>query len=180
MDTETASPRLRRAYFECRYGQLHVHNAIPAGGGFDEQTTLICLHDANGTGRMFLSLSAILARNRSVYSPDIPGFGESDAAPSALSILGYADAIGDFLDSMRFRQVDLLGAEFGAAVAAEIAIARPKVVRRVVVADTPQRADWKPDSRLPLVKQPLLAVDGSLLETQAAFVAPQLAVFLAG
>ena len=46
----TASPRLRRAYFECRHGQLHVHNAIPDGGGFDEQTTLICLHGSGGHG----------------------------------------------------------------------------------------------------------------------------------
>ena len=50
----TASPRLRRAYFECRHGQLHVHNAIPDGGGFDELTTLICLHGSAGSGRMFL------------------------------------------------------------------------------------------------------------------------------
>ena len=27
-------PRVRRAYFECRYGQLHVHNVMPSGGGF--------------------------------------------------------------------------------------------------------------------------------------------------
>src|SRR4051794_21687809 len=49
MSEETAHPRLRRAYFECRYGQLHVHNAIPAGGGFDEKTTLVCLHASSGT-----------------------------------------------------------------------------------------------------------------------------------
>ena len=44
-------PRLRRAYFECRYGQLHVHNAIPVGGGFDELTTLVCLHGTGSSGR---------------------------------------------------------------------------------------------------------------------------------
>ncbi len=76
----TAPPRLRRAYFECRHGQLHVHNAIPVGGGFDELTTLICLHGAAGTGRMFLELSKRLGSSRSIYSPDLPGCGESDAA----------------------------------------------------------------------------------------------------
>jgi hypothetical protein len=35
---EPGAPRLRRAYHDCRYGQLHLHNAIPAGGGFDELT----------------------------------------------------------------------------------------------------------------------------------------------
>ena len=58
MNAEAESPRLRRAYFECRYGQLHVHNAIPAGGGFDEQTTLLCLHASSSTGRAFLEVVA--------------------------------------------------------------------------------------------------------------------------
>jgi pimeloyl-ACP methyl ester carboxylesterase len=179
-------PRLRRAYFECRYGQLHVHNAIPAGGGFDELTTLVCLHASSATGRVFLELSRLLGSSRSVYSPDTPGCGESDPPPKALSIGGYAEAIGDFLDSMRFRQVDLLGAHSGAAVAAELAVGRPKQVRRVVMVGAPAldadarrsyrdlsapegtprgalwaRAaliDWDADARLPLLKQPLLVL----------------------
>jgi pimeloyl-ACP methyl ester carboxylesterase len=186
MNEGEGSPRLRRAYFECRYGQLHVHDAIPAGGGFDELTTLICLHASETTGRSFLELSKLLGNSRSLYSPDTPGCGESDAPPAALSVAGYASAIGDFLDSMRFRQIDLLGVRSGAAVAAEIAIARPKVVRRVVMVGAPAlddterkswrdlsapeglepgalwaRAsiiDWKARERLPLVKQPLLVL----------------------
>lgn len=186
MDRETHALRLRRAYFECRHGQLHVHNAIPAGGGFDEQTTLLCLHASGNTGRVFLEVSKILGPSRSVYSPDLPGCGESDASPKPLSIAGYAEAIGDFIDSMRFRQLDLLGMRSGAAVAAEIAIARPKVVRRIAMIGAPaldeterrsyrDRAvpaelgdgallartaviDWEADSRLPLVKQPLLVL----------------------
>jgi len=186
MSLEPAPPRLRRAYFECRYGQLHVHNAIPSGGGFDEQTTLICLHSSSSTGRMFLELSKILGVTRSVYSPDTPGCGESDPPPRALSAAAYADAIGDFAESMRFRQVDLLGVHSGAAVAAEMAIARTKLVRRVVMVGAPAldaeerrsyrdlsapegtprgalwaRAaviDWDGDARLPLLKQPLLVL----------------------
>src|SRR5204862_207555 len=30
-----AQARVRRGYFECRYGQLHVHNSIPPGGGLE-------------------------------------------------------------------------------------------------------------------------------------------------
>jgi pimeloyl-ACP methyl ester carboxylesterase len=184
MSMVTTSPRLRRAYFESRHGQLHVHNAIPAGGGFDEQTTLICLHSSSSTGRVFHEFSRIVGETRSVYSPDTPGCGESDGPAEALSIAGYAAAIGDFLDSMRFRQVDLLGAHSGAAVAAELAIARPKQVRKVVMIGaplldaaekkhfreqpaqpgTPQGAswarsaviDWDGATRLGLVTQPLL------------------------
>ena len=186
MSPTPAPPRLRRAYFECRYGQLHVHNAIPSGGGFDELTTLICLHASSSTGRVFLELSRILGTSRSIYSPDTPGCGESDAPPGAVPMGEYAAAIGDFVDSMRFRQVDLLGMHSGAALAAELALARPKVVRRVVMVGAPAldaeerrsyrdlsapegtprgalwaRAaviDWDGDKRLPLVKQPLLVL----------------------
>src|SRR4051812_44051469 len=83
---EQDPPRLRRAYFECRHGQLHVHNAIPAGGGFDELTTLVCLHGDGATGRIFLELSKRLGRTRSIYSPDLPGKGESDGPQAGLSV----------------------------------------------------------------------------------------------
>ena len=87
-DQGTAPPRLRRAYFECRHGQLHVHNAIPVGGGFDELTTLICLHGSGRHRPEFLELSKRLGTSRSIYSPDLPGCGESDAPPTRLSIGG--------------------------------------------------------------------------------------------
>ena len=235
MSPEPAPPRLRRAYFECRYGQLHVHNAIPSGGGFDELTTLVCLHSSSSTGRLFLEISRILGTSRSIYSPDTPGCGESDAPPLALSVGAYSEAIGDFLDAMRFRQVDLLGMHAGAAMAAELAITRPKMVRRVVMVGAPAldaderrsyrelsapegtprgalwtRAaviDWDGDTRLPLVKQPLLVLrprdnfweaggrvarlvpgakvidlpdqDKYILEKSAALVAKQVSAFLA-
>ncbi len=152
---EVDPPRLRRAYFESRHGQLHVHNAIPVGGGFDELTTLVCLHGSGSTGRTFVELSKRLGRTRSIYNPDLPGCGESDG-PAGMSAGAYAEAIGDFLDSMRFRQVDLLGAGTGAAVAVELALLRPKVARKVVLLGAVQPAGWPAASRLPLLKQPLL------------------------
>ena len=157
-------PRLRRAYFECRHGQLHVHNAIPVGGGFDELTTLICLHGSSGGGRTFLELSQRLGRTRSIYSPDLPGSGESDGPKGGLSAPAYAEAIADFLDSMRFRQVDLLGAGTGAALAVELAVLRPKVVRKVALLGTVQPEGWRATARLPLVKQPKLDVPEALTQ----------------
>jgi pimeloyl-ACP methyl ester carboxylesterase len=155
-------PRQRRAYFESRHGQLHVHNAIPVGGGFDELTTLICLHGTGATGRGFLELSKRLGRSRSVYSPDLPGRGESDGPEAELSATAYAEAIADFLDSMRFRQVDLLGAGTGAAVAVELAVLRPKMARKLVLLGTIQPEGWKASARLPLAKLPVLDVPEAL------------------
>jgi pimeloyl-ACP methyl ester carboxylesterase len=133
-------PRVRRGYFECRYGQLHVHNAIPPGGGFDEGTPLICLHGAQSSGRSFQGFLALVGRDRSGYAPDLPGCGESDAPPLAASAADYAAAIGDFLDNMRLRHVDLLGQGAGAVLATELALTRPAQVRRLVLVSVPLAA----------------------------------------
>ena len=141
-----AEPRVRRGYFECRFGQLHVHNAIPPGGGFEEGTPLLCIHQTAGLGRIFERFLALAGRDRSVYAPDLPGFGESDPPPTRPTVADYAGAIGDFLDTMRFRQIDILGYQAGALVAAEMAVARPKQIRRVVMVSVPVLNDAERDA----------------------------------
>ncbi len=132
-----AEPRIRRGYFECRYGQLHVHNAIPPGGGFDESTPLIAVHHTPLSGAVFRALLVLMGRDRSVYAPDLPGFGESDPPPSQPSIVDYASAIVDFVDTMRFRQIDVAGYQSGSLVAAEVAVARPACIRRLICVGVP-------------------------------------------
>jgi len=125
-------PRLRRAYFDCRCGQLHMRYAIPGGGGFDEATTLLCIPGAPGTGRFFAPLLLPLGRDRSVYAPDLPGCGESDG-PEGMTAVATAEALGDFLDSMHVRHVDLLAHENGVAVATALLQQRPAQIGRVVL-----------------------------------------------
>ncbi len=128
---------MRRGYFECRYGQLHVHNAIPPGGGFEEGTALLCLHQGAASGRTFTRFLSAMGTDRSVYAPDLPGCGESDPPASRPGVSEYATAIGDFLDTMRFRQIDVLGHRSGSLIAAELAVARPQQVRRLVLVGVP-------------------------------------------
>jgi pimeloyl-ACP methyl ester carboxylesterase len=125
-------PRLRRAYFDCRHGQLHMRYAIPGGGGFDEATTLLCIPGAPGTGRFFAPLLLPLGRDRSVYAPDLPGCGESDG-PEGMSAALTAEALGDFLDSMHVRHFDLLAHEAGVSVAMALLQQRAAQIGRVVL-----------------------------------------------
>jgi pimeloyl-ACP methyl ester carboxylesterase len=126
-----ANVRTRRAYFDCRYGQLHVRTAFPATGGFDEKVTLVCLHAAGASGRQFGRFMPLAATRRSVYAPDLPGCGESDAP--ATGVADAAAAVADLASDLRLRQVDLLGFREGCAVAMALALARPDIVRRVVL-----------------------------------------------
>ena len=129
--------RVRRGYFECRFGQLHLHNAMPPGGGFEEGTPLLCLHDVPGSGRSFTPLLALAGRERSVYAPDLPGCGESDGPAGPAALADYARALGDFLDSMRLRSLDILGVRGGALLAAELALERGAQVGRLVMLSVP-------------------------------------------
>ncbi len=126
-------PRVRRAYFDCRYGQLHAHYAIPAGGGFNEATTLLCIAGAPGLGRFFRPLLLPLGSDRSVYGLDMPGCGDSDPPPGPIASAELAAALGDFLDGMHLRHVDLLAHESGVAIALALSEQRPDQVGRLVL-----------------------------------------------
>jgi pimeloyl-ACP methyl ester carboxylesterase len=128
-----AGVRARRAYFDCRFGQLHVRTAFPSTGGFDEQVTLFCLHADQSSSRAFTRFLPEIADVRSVYAPDLPGLGESDPSPNS-SFAEAAGAVSDLADDLRLRQIDLLGVHSGARAALDLAAARPALVRRLVLA----------------------------------------------
>jgi pimeloyl-ACP methyl ester carboxylesterase len=141
--------RMRRAYFDCSFGQLHVRTAFPGTGGFDELVTLFCLHAAQASSRTFARFLPEIADVRSVYAPDLPGCGESDPSPNASSVEA-ATAIFDLARDLRLKQIDVLGFQSGATVAMELAAARADLVRRLVLISAPT-AD-----KLPTLKQPAL------------------------
>ena len=130
---QPASVHIRRSYAESRFGQVHVWTAYPSGGGFDERTPLVCLHHGGGSGRFFTPMLRELGSDRSVYALDLPGHGTSDAPTSKFSIADLAAAVGDFLDGLRLRTVDVFGYQLGAQVAAELGIARGQQVRRIML-----------------------------------------------
>jgi pimeloyl-ACP methyl ester carboxylesterase len=139
--SNTADVRSRRAYFDCRFGQLHVRTAFPGTGGFDEFTTLLCIHPQGRSSRMFDEFLKIMGKDRSVYAPDRPGCGESDpgsradaaaaGAAAAGAAAAGAAALSDLAADLRLRKIDLLGVDDGCAVAVELALLKPDLVRRV-------------------------------------------------
>jgi pimeloyl-ACP methyl ester carboxylesterase len=132
-----AAARVRRGYFECRYGQLHLHTAMPSGGGFEEGTALLCIQDLEGSARIFANLLAIAGCDRSVYAPDLPGFGESDPPPGPVALADYALALGDFIDTMRLRTLAVLAVRGGVMLATELAVARPAQISSLMMLAVP-------------------------------------------
>jgi len=135
-----AHARLRRMYVDCRYGQLHLTTAYPASGGFDEALPLVYLHADEGSGADFSRCAELLGSDRSIYAPDLPGSGGSDAPRGRLPVAGLALAVVDLIEHLRLKRVDLLGCGRGALVAFELATTCPAQVRRVIVAGSQQPA----------------------------------------
>lgn len=141
-------------YIDCRYGQLHVTASYPQSGGFDEATPLVFLHADGGTGADFNRCAMLLGADRSVYSPDLPGSGASDAPKGRMAVAGMALAVADLIEQFRLRRVDLVGCGRGALVAFELATARPPQVRRLIVAGPQQPATGIAQPMLLLASEP--------------------------
>ena len=127
-------------YVDCRYGQLHLTTAYPASGGFDEALPIVFLHADEGSGADFSRCAELLGTDRSLYAPDLPGSGSSDAPKARLPVAGLALAVVDLVEQLRLKRFDVVGCGRGALVAFELAATRPNQVRRVVTAGTQQPA----------------------------------------
>lgn len=74
-----------------------------------------------------------LAAKRSVIIFDNVGVGRS-SGESPQSIAEMADHASSFVDALKLGQIDLLGWSMGGAVAQALTLARPSLVRRLIVA----------------------------------------------
>ena len=95
------------------------------------------------------ALTDALAAEREVILVDYPGVGSSTGEPSS-TIAETARQMIAFVDGARPRRIDLLGFSIGGFVAQEIALVRPTLVRRLVLAATgpkgaPGMHGWRED-----------------------------------
>ncbi|MEO3821046.1 alpha/beta hydrolase [Plantactinospora sp. B24E8] len=79
------------------------------------------------------ALLDVLAAERDVIVFDNRGLGYSTGTP-ATSVEGLVDGVIDLVDTLGLHEVDLLGWSLGGYVALGVALRRPELVRRLVVA----------------------------------------------
>jgi pimeloyl-ACP methyl ester carboxylesterase len=152
---------------------LHLTTAYPASGGFDEAAPVIFLHADEGTGGDFNGCAELLGVDRSIYAPDLPGSGASDAPKGRMAVAGLALAVVDLLEQLRLKRVDLVACGRGALVAFELAATHPQKVRRLVVAGSQQPATGIPQPMLQLSPDP-----ARILEEPVEAVAAEIRSFL--
>jgi pimeloyl-ACP methyl ester carboxylesterase len=120
--------RIQRDYVSTRHGQLHVRR-VGSGG-----CPLVLLHASPASAAVLEPLMLELGQSRMTIAFDTLGNGESDK-PTFVSpdIKDYAQVIAGALSALGLDQLDLYGTHTGALIAAELAIARPDMVRSLIL-----------------------------------------------
>src|SRR5215831_12711943 len=120
------------------------------GGGGDGAIPLILLQHFRGNLDSWdPALIDALASARRVITFDNAGVGgSSGTTPNTVEQMAY-DAIA-FIAAMDFGQVDLLGFSVGSFVAQQIALTRPAIVRRLILASSAPKGaagmhGWAPE-----------------------------------
>ena len=156
----------RRSFVDCRYGQMHLYTISPTESGAIARPPLLCIHQTPKSSRQTLGLGRDLARDRLVYAPDLPGFGDSDPPGAPPRIEDYADCLGTLVDALELDVLDILGNHTGAMNAVELALTRPHQVRRLVLIGVPLLNEVEKDAiraqPFPVAAEP----DGSHLITE--------------
>ena len=107
---------------------LRLHYVVEGRG-----PAVILVHGLGGFAETWRHNVGALASRATVYSLDLPGFGDS-AKPPARYRLGYfAEALRGFMDGMSIAQASLVGHSLGGAVSVTYALTHPSRVERLAL-----------------------------------------------
>jgi len=138
---EEAKVEFRKLYVDGPYGQIHVLQSIPQTRA-ELRTSLVCFPPNPSAGRYYSMFMAELGRDRIMIAPDYPGLGQSDPPPGLPDMADYAAAMAMVLEELGYGAngagpVDVCGYHTGAFVALELAVARPDLVRKLLLMGIP-------------------------------------------
>lgn len=111
-------------------GSEALHLRIFGDGG----KPLLLLHPIATRGDIWDLQVPVLACDRQVIVPDLPGHGKSKLLHDGANVGDYARAVLEAIENLGLPEVDVVGLSFGGMVAQAIALASPQKVRRLVLA----------------------------------------------
>lgn len=124
-----------------RYGFVHHSSGalhyLQGGSG----SPIVLLHQSPSASGIYQPLFPLLEPHHTVTAFDLPGYGSSDPLHEPVSIETIATAIAEGMDRLGQTSAVLSGVHTGAAIAIEIAVSRPDLVRRLVLFGVPDYVD---------------------------------------
>lgn len=94
---------------------------------------LILLHGWGGSSRYWHNTLSLLADARTVYSLDLPGYGQSPPFDEEITSERFVNVVLEFADALEIDRFDLNAHSFGCSIAALLTSNYPERVRRLVL-----------------------------------------------
>ena len=94
---------------------------------------LVFVHGLGGCWQNWLENLPDLARDHRVIALDLPGFGGSEMPAGEISVAGYARIVDGVCGALSIGSAAVVGNSMGGFVAAELALAQPERVERLVL-----------------------------------------------
>jgi pimeloyl-ACP methyl ester carboxylesterase len=104
-------------------------NVIELGSG----PPVVFVHGLSGSWQNWLEQLPVFARDHRVVAFDLPGFGASEMPDWQISISGYGRWLDALYDALGIDVAALVGNSMGGFISAELAIAYPARVERLVL-----------------------------------------------
>jgi pimeloyl-ACP methyl ester carboxylesterase len=158
-------------------------NTIELGGEHaTSEQPLVFVHGLSGCWANWLEQLPVFAREHRVLTLDLPGFGASPMPSqqhrpaTEISISGYARLLDRLMDELGIDAATVIGNSMGGFISAELAIAFPQRVERLVLvsaAGISTTADPRTLRALPIVRrlETVLAAGGAWVASKSDTVA---------
>ena len=165
--------KIERKFLQGPFGQVHVRISRPQSE--NSRIPLVLFHPTPYSGDYFAALMENMGKDRVVIAIDTPGYGDSDSPSTLPTIRDYAESAEAVLDALGYGKdsgmmIDVLGYHTGCLIAAELALIRPDMVRRLVLPGLPfYTGDARTAAYAENAKPDEIASDGSHLRAKWDF-----------
>lgn len=95
---------------------------------------VVLIHGLNNSYLSWSRVAPLLATDRLVLMPDLPGHGESSRPDASYELDWYAHVIARWIEALGLEEVDVVGHSFGGGVAQMLLLECPERIRRLVLA----------------------------------------------
>jgi pimeloyl-ACP methyl ester carboxylesterase len=94
---------------------------------------VVLLHGLNNSCLSWSQVAPLLATDRRVLMPDLPGHGRSERPNAGYELDWYARIIARWLEALGIEKADIVGHSFGGGIAQMLLLESPTLVRRLVL-----------------------------------------------
>jgi len=134
---------MHKGYLDLSYGQLHYASAGNVG------PRIVLLHESPLSHRMFTDAIASMSTWSQIFTPDTPGYGQSDPLKVTPGMDVYAQILSEGICKWSDDgEVIIVGVHTGASLAVEIANQIPQICKGLYLIGLPTYSDEMRQSRI--------------------------------